>query len=282
MYTFLSIIGFIILNVIFRILIETNLNNNNKNLSKKEITDKVDDYLVKIVFINFLILLFVIYKINTSDQKKSEDILEVVENDGDLLDGFDVQEVEPNLSDDQLYLKSKGLDYIKYNPNDSLYLQILKRFDDEIGFGNQSACAFLFDVNQLTNNEYDIFLKKYKKYDIEKITLFLTIYCTDMKTVVEYKKGYETEQPKPDVNPCQISIDFIKKDLYNPSSIDYSLFDCNQEWNGYHFIILRKISAKNSFGQKKEFVYKVKLKYLGGHQYDMSSWELISIQSEEL
>jgi hypothetical protein len=85
-----------------------------------------------------------------------------------------------------------------------------------------------------------------------------------------------------ELDPCQISIDFIKDDLHNPSTIDYSSFDCSKEFDNINkYTILRKISAQNSFGVKKEYVYKLELKYLGGNQYDKSSWELISIKSEE-
>lgn len=85
-----------------------------------------------------------------------------------------------------------------------------------------------------------------------------------------------------ELNPCQISIDFIKEDLKNPATLDYSSFDCTKEFDNVNkYTILRKVSAENSFGVKKEFIYKLELKYLGGNQYDKSSWELISLKSEE-
>ena len=84
------------------------------------------------------------------------------------------------------------------------------------------------------------------------------------------------------INPCVIAIDFIKQDLYNPSTLDYSLYDCTKEQKSDgSYVILRKISAKNSLGAEKEYIYKVTIGYKGGGDNDVNNWKLISIQSEE-
>lgn len=83
-------------------------------------------------------------------------------------------------------------------------------------------------------------------------------------------------------NVCLTSQDFIKQDLKNPSSADFSSFDCSSERNSNgSYTILRKVSAKNSFGVEKEFIYKVTLGFKGGNWVDLTNWDLIKIQSEE-
>ena len=75
---------------------------------------------------------------------------------------------------------------------------------------------------------------------------------------------------------------FIKMDLNNPSTAEFSSFDCSSEINtDGSYTVLRKISAENSYGVEKEYVYKVTLKYKGGNWVDVSNWDLIKIQSKE-
>jgi hypothetical protein len=83
-------------------------------------------------------------------------------------------------------------------------------------------------------------------------------------------------------NACIISEDFIKSDLTNPATAEFSNYDCSTENNpDGTYTVLRKISAKNSLGVEKEYIYKVKLGFKGGNWVDESNWNLISIQSEE-
>lgn len=85
-----------------------------------------------------------------------------------------------------------------------------------------------------------------------------------------------------DANPCIISKDFIKQDLNNPATADFSMFDCSTDKNSDGtYTVLRKVSAQNSFGVEKEFIYKLKLGFKGGNWVDISNWDLIKIQSEE-
>ncbi|WP_329805396.1 hypothetical protein [Flavobacterium facile] len=87
---------------------------------------------------------------------------------------------------------------------------------------------------------------------------------------------------KSDLNPCMISEDYIKSDLSNPATADFSIFDCVKEFDGINtYTVLKKVSVKNSFGVEKELIYKLSLKYKGGNELDTSSWELVSMRSEE-
>ena len=83
-------------------------------------------------------------------------------------------------------------------------------------------------------------------------------------------------------NPCLMAEDFIKTDLNYPKEASMSIFDCSKETNSDgSYSILTKIEAKNSFGIKKDFIYKVTLSYNGGITTDIRNWTLIKIQSEE-
>ncbi|EMY3559206.1 hypothetical protein ACSN7Q_001047 [Flavobacterium psychrophilum] len=85
-----------------------------------------------------------------------------------------------------------------------------------------------------------------------------------------------------DANPCVMSEDFIKKDLYNPATADFSMFDCSTDRNSDGtYTIMRKVSAKNSLGVEKEYIYKLKLGFKGGNWVDISNWDLINMRSEE-
>lgn len=80
---------------------------------------------------------------------------------------------------------------------------------------------------------------------------------------------------------CLMVFDFIKQDLTNPKEADMSIFDCSETVNANLHTVLTKISAKNAFGVEKEYIYKVILNYKGGDKLEKSSWELISMRSEE-
>lgn len=82
-------------------------------------------------------------------------------------------------------------------------------------------------------------------------------------------------------NPCAVAADFIKEDLNYPDESDISAFDCHStiENNG-SYTVLQKFSAKNAFGMQKTYIYKLNFIYLGGIEYDKSSWSLESKRSE--
>ena len=98
----------------------------------------------------------------------------------------------------------------------------------------------------------------------------------------EVRKGLNISSYLESRHSCSMSEDFIKMDLLNPKTADFSLFDCNTERNSDgSYTILRKVSAQNSFGVEKEFIYKVTIGYTGGDELEKSNWELINIRSEE-
>lgn len=103
------------------------------------------------------------------------------------------------------------------------------------------------------------------------------------------KNGYKTEKARvsyintdDSANPCIISKDFIKNDLYNPSTADFSSFDCTTERNSDGtYTIMRKVAAKNSLGAEREYIYKLKLGFIGGNWVDINNWKLLNIRSQE-
>jgi hypothetical protein len=83
-------------------------------------------------------------------------------------------------------------------------------------------------------------------------------------------------------NACVISEDFISDDLKNPATAEFSSLDCSTEINtDGSYTVLRKVSAQNAFGVKKEFIYKLVLSHNGLEWTDKSNWTLISMKSEE-
>jgi hypothetical protein len=83
-------------------------------------------------------------------------------------------------------------------------------------------------------------------------------------------------------NACIASEDFIKQDLQNPATAEFSILDCTSEINSDgSYTVLRKVTAQNSFGVKKEYVYKLMLKHNGGDWTEKSNWTLLDMLSEE-
>lgn len=81
---------------------------------------------------------------------------------------------------------------------------------------------------------------------------------------------------------CSMAKDFIKQDLQNPATADFDLLDCRSEKNyDSSYTVMRKVSAKNSLGVEKEYIYKIIIGFTGGEKYDRSSWTLVSMRSEE-
>jgi len=73
----------------------------------------------------------------------------------------------------------------------------------------------------------------------------------------------QEEYVKPKMNfPNETEFDLL------PVSNDFALKDST-------YSICGKGSSKNAFGVKEPFVFKCKLKYLGGEESESSSWKLI-------
>jgi hypothetical protein len=160
-------------------------------------------------------------------------------------------------------------------------------------FDNKSFCDFYKEWKILDfQKKFDdadkllVELKKNKKlWDFFVINGYkiCPVALIEARQYSVYNKKKSNEQfENSNLNPCIVSIDFIKKDLYNPSTLDYSLYDCNKEQKSDgSYVILRKISAQNSLGVERDYIYKVRIGFLGGDEYDSNNWKLISIQSEE-
>ncbi|MGG5599319.1 hypothetical protein ACPDHJ_05895 [Myroides sp. C8-3] len=104
-----------------------------------------------------------------------------------------------------------------------------------------------------------------------KKIIALILFC-----ILLYSCGEDT----PD--PCFISKEFIKHDLKYPEEAEFSIADCNKEnLSSDTFVVLRKVIAKNAFGVKTAYIYKVTLKFNGGITSDKNNWELIEMRSEE-
>lgn len=84
------------------------------------------------------------------------------------------------------------------------------------------------------------------------------------------------------VNPCMASETFIKRELNFPSEADFNFLECHTvEEVGNTYTIIRKIKAKNAFGMETPYIYKVKMEYLGGDQFEDENWQLIYIKHEK-
>lgn len=188
--------------------------------------------------------------------------------------------------------KSLGLsEYSLLSPAD---IAILKEAKDSNVFKNKSFCDYYKEYKsyELKGNlkEADkviLDLKKVIGLDIllmAKGNDFCPVELSEIKesTNNEVRKGLNISSYLESKHSCSMSEDFIKMDLLNPKTADFSLFDCNTERNSDgSYTILRKVSAQNSFGVEKEFIYKVTIGYTGGDELEKSNWKLINIRSEE-
>lgn len=81
---------------------------------------------------------------------------------------------------------------------------------------------------------------------------------------------------------CVVSEDFIKEQLNYPADAEFSLMDCIKKSDSTGSVtVWNKVVLKNSFGVKKDYIFKLKLVYLGGVEIEKKNWTLISIHSEE-
>ncbi|RRT94157.1 hypothetical protein [Empedobacter falsenii] len=173
-------------------------------------------------------------------------------------------------------------------------INILKDAKESNIFNNKSFCDYYKEYKsyELKGNlkEADkviLDLKKVIGLDIllmAKGNDFCPVELSEIKesTNNEVRKGLNISSYLESRHSCSMSEDFIKMDLLNPKTADFSLFDCNTERNSDgSYTILRKVSAQNSFGVEKEFIYKVTIAYTGGNELDKTNWKLINIRSEE-
>lgn len=114
------------------------------------------------------------------------------------------------------------------------------------------------------------------------LSITLTFSCNQKTTESEVKFSNTSGVYQESDNACSASEDFIKQDLRNPDTAEFSSLDCSVDNNDDgSYTVLRKISAKNSFGVQSSYVYKVTLGFKGGNWVEKSNWDLINIQSQE-
>jgi hypothetical protein len=255
--------------IIIRQIIENNTNNS------KEVDKKTAPYFL-LLFVSLIVVIVYINIYYSGDEYEKENLDEVV-------DDVPIIPAKNQLSEIEKYLDDNGFEYENI---DSTSFILIKRILENPKLKHYDFCQLCYDLNQMSNKDYNSKMNELKKVDkdFETFYLYLVGLCNQkIQAIVREKKLAKstTYVNTSDVNPCMIAIDFIKKDLYNPSTLDYSLFDCEPEWSGNQVVMLRKISAKNQLGVEREYIYKLRLEYLGGHENDLSSWKLIGIQSEE-
>lgn len=82
-------------------------------------------------------------------------------------------------------------------------------------------------------------------------------------------------------NACFASETFIKSDLKFPKEAELPFLECHvTEKDSDTYTVLRKVTAVNAFGVEQDYIYKVKLRFLGGDELEKGNWELISLRKE--
>ncbi|WP_026730219.1 hypothetical protein [Flavobacterium denitrificans] len=137
-----------------------------------------------------------------------------------------------------------------------------------------------FSIKDELNNE--IITSKYLTEDFKrKYNIELSRDIDEINKSLDTIKTNSIDSSDSDISAKAISEYFIKKKLVNPATADFSTFDVTEDVMGTEYTVLRKVKAKTSLGVEKEYIYKLQLKYLGGNQFDASSWKLLNIRSEE-
>ncbi len=86
-----------------------------------------------------------------------------------------------------------------------------------------------------------------------------------------------------DKSKCIIASEsFIKKNFNYPEETEFERMGVTHEYLGNEeCTLLGKVVAKNAFGVKTAYIYKIWLKYKGGDWSDDNSWEQKKIVLEE-
>lgn len=249
-------------------------------LDKKEIEKKILPIANSLLLFFFIGIIFINFSgfFKTQEEINEESKITSVENV--TTDTTKIIVPERKLTIQEKYLSDNG-----FNIYSDLTETQFKEFKQTIETGlfkKESFCDVYKKALNLKGAELNRYLNKYKKIPYFETLLFMygPKVCDMSSSIKESSSSYINSDES--ANPCIISEDFIKSDLKNPSTADFSYFDCSTEHNSDgSYTILRKVSSENSFGVEKEFIYKVKLGFKGGNWVDMNNWDLISIQSEE-
>lgn len=195
-----------------------------------------------------------------------------------------VVETPKILNDQEQFLKDNGFK-IDAEFSDNQFKEFKKAINTGL-FKKESFCEVFRKALKLEGNDLKKYLKKFKKIEyFETLLFFYGPKVCDAKAEETYAENtYSTYINTDDnVSPCEMSKDFIKKDLHYPNSADFSMIDCSVENNSDgSYTILRKVSAQNAFGVESSFVYKLTIGYKGGEWTDLNNWELLNMRSEEM
>jgi hypothetical protein len=228
-----------------------------------------------------IILLFITLSIVSCKNQESQDL---TSEETIAVDTTEIIVDEKPLTPQQQFLKENG-----FKENADFTESQFKEFKSTIQSGlfkKESFCEVYQKGLKLQGTELKQYMKKYHKIPYFEDLLFMygpkVCDARPIQKDESYSNSSSYTNSDDSANPCIISEDFIKKDLQNPSTADFSMFDCSNDKNSDGtYTVLRKVSAKNSYGVEKEFIYKVTLGFKGGNWVDMDNWDLIKIQSEE-
>lgn len=225
-----------------------------------------------------MLLFSIVLFMSCKQETKKEPVNTAVENV--IIDTIEVIVPDKILTPQEQYLSDNGFK-IDAGFSDSQFKEFKAAIETGL-FEKESFCDVYKNALNMQDNALKKYLRNYRTIEAFETILFMygPRVCDMTSRTQESNSSYKNTDES--ANPCIISEDFIKQDLHNPSTADFSMFDCSADKNADGtYSILRKVSAKNSLGVEKEFVYKLKLGFKGGNWVDMSNWTLINIQSQE-
>lgn len=78
------------------------------------------------------------------------------------------------------------------------------------------------------------------------------------------------------------SEDFVKARLKYPAEAEFEGDIRGESVSDSTFLVYQKFNAKNAFGVKSSYVYKVKMVYLGGDWTDRNNWTYSNMIIEDI
>lgn len=99
-----------------------------------------------------------------------------------------------------------------------------------------------------------------------------------MFSISAFAQDYSKEKSKSFV----IAQDFVKKQFKHPKETTFEKLTVKHEHiKPYHCTVLGKVTGKNAYGIKTEYIYKIWLQYLGGEWAEIKNWKQEKIVLEE-
>jgi hypothetical protein len=235
---------------------------------------------MKKIIILFSILAFISCKKENAETLSSSEII-AIDTISKIVEPI-VPPVKKELTPQEKYLSDNGFK-IDAGFTDSQFKEFKSAIKTGL-FKKESFCDVYKKALNLQDDVLKQYLRKYKKIPYFETILFMygPKVCDMSSPKHQTTSSASYTNTDESANPCIISKDFIKQDLRNPSSADFSIFDCSTDKNSDGtYTILRKVAAKNSLGVESTYIYKLTLGFKGGNWVDMSNWTLIKMQSEE-